>query len=120
MVALLITPVATTDIEVPQWHLELLVRSGGGGAIAATSGPALEAPFVTWGRLMAPIYLRLNREGKRFAGSFSADGKKWTEISSTTINMSRELVGGLAACSRIGVSTTVMFDKVAVSGWRAP
>jgi hypothetical protein len=118
MVALLITPVATTDIEVPQWHLELLVRSGGGVAISTAIGPALEAPFVTWGRLMAPFYLRLNREGNKFIGSFSADGKKWTEIGSTTMNMSRELIGGLAACSRIQVSTTVMFDHVTAPGWK--
>lgn len=118
MVALLITPEATTDIEVPQWRLELLVRSGGGVAISTAIGPALEAPFVTWGRLMAPFYLRLNREGNKFTGSFSADGSKWTEIGSTSMNTGPELVGGLAACSRIKVSTTVMFDRVVAPGWK--
>jgi len=115
-VAALIVPQSTEDIEVPHWHVELLVRTAKGtdaNAVAVT--PPLRAPIVTWGRLMAPVWLRLQRSGNTFTAATSADGRIWTDVGSTKVTMNSQVVAGLAACSRIRNSTTVMFDHVVVS-----
>ena len=118
-VGLFITPQATEDIEVPHWHLELSARSTkGDDAVAAAVGPNLQAPFVTWGRLMAPFWLRLSRAENTFTASFSPDGQTWTIVGSTNLALKSRLETGLAGCSRIKVSTTVMFDHVSIPGWK--
>jgi hypothetical protein len=67
---------------------------------------------------MAPFWLRLSRNGNTFTGSFSSDGWSWTDIGSSVVPMKPGLLGGLAGCSRIQGSTTVMFDHVNVPGWK--
>ena len=119
-VALLITPEATEDIEVPHWHLEMSARTGGGAeAVNVAQSPRMEAPLVTWGRLMSPFWLRLARDGNTFTASFSPYGQTWTQIGSTNLVLKPEIATGLAGCSRIKGSTTIMFDHVAAPGWPA-
>jgi len=118
-VALLITPEATDDIEVPHWHLEMSARlTDSDKAITIARSPKLEEPFVTWGRLMSPFWLRLTRAGDTFTGLFSPDGQSWTQIGVTNLPLKSEITGGLAGCSRIKGSTTIMFDHVSAPGWR--
>jgi hypothetical protein len=115
-VAVLITSQSTDDIEVPHWHIEFAARPvAGGEAVAVAASPALHAPTVTWGRLMAPLWLRLQRTGNTFTASSSLDGEAWTDRGSTNLVMPPQVIVGLAACSRIRSSTTVMFDHVKVS-----
>jgi hypothetical protein len=115
-VAILITPQPTDDIEVPHWHVEFVARPvAGGEALSVAESPALPAPTVTWGRLMAPLWLRLQRNGNTFTAASSLDGETWTDRGSTNLVMNSQVIAGLAACSRIRGSTTVMFDHVNVS-----
>jgi regulation of enolase protein 1 (concanavalin A-like superfamily) len=66
---------------------------------------------------MAPFWMRLARAGNTFTASFSSDGQTWSDIGSADLGLKPDLVVGLAGCSRIKVSTTVMFDHVSVPGW---
>jgi hypothetical protein len=116
-VALVITRHAE-HAEARRWHLALQVRDkAGAGATIAASGENLGAPFVTWDRLMAPFWLRLERNGDIFTGSFSPDGQTWQRVGSATLALNKEIQAGLGGCSAIKVSTTIMFDNVAAPGW---
>jgi hypothetical protein len=114
-VGVLLTPQPTDDIEVPHWHIELIARPTAGAEAASVAvSPALGAPTVTWGRLMAPLWFRLHRAGNTFTAASSLDGNTWTDRGSTNLVMNSRVIGGLSACSRISGSTTVMFDHVNV------
>jgi regulation of enolase protein 1 (concanavalin A-like superfamily) len=120
MAALSLTSKSTADIEVPNWHLVLVVRdSAGADASIRATGEKLDAPIVTWGRVMAPVWLQLSRSGDAFTASFSPDGLHWNRIGTATLAMKKNLQAGLAGCSSIKVSTTIMFDNVSVPGWPA-
>jgi hypothetical protein len=114
-VALLLTPATPKNLEGPHWHLELLARDTlGGDSHSLATTPPLDAPLVTWNRVMAPLWLRLARTGHTFSAAFSLNGKDWTPIASTPLSLNPNLHAGLAACSRIKGSTTVMFDHVSI------
>jgi hypothetical protein len=120
-IALLITPQRTDDIDAPHWHLEFVARRTDGGELLPIAvSPTLGAPIVTWGRLMAPLWLRLSRAGNTFKAASSADGKTWTGLGSTNLKLSSQAIAGLAVCSRIRGTTTAMFDHVQVSGEAMP
>lgn len=119
-VAFLIAPQATQDIEVPLWHVALLTRPKAGEDISVSViGDNLDAPYVTWGRLMAPFWLRLARTGDAFTAAFSPDGRTWKPVGAATLPLAKILQVGLAGCSSIKVSTTIMFDNVSAPGWPA-
>lgn len=114
-VSMLVTPKATSDIEVPTWHLVLIARtSSDTEAKPVAAGNFLKDPFVTWGRLMAPFWLRLSRKGDLFTASFSSDGQVWQPIGETRMSLQGKALAGLAACSSIKGSTTVMFEQLSL------
>lgn len=117
--SLLFTADHSRETERPGWRVQLLTRSASGAAttVAGTSEP-LAAPFVTYGRLMQPYWLRLARTGDTFAAAISSDGKTWTPVASAAVPLKNEIFVGLPACSRLAsVTTTVMFDHVSAPGW---
>ncbi|MCW3059778.1 MAG: hypothetical protein JWQ02_1599 [Capsulimonas sp.] len=118
-VSLLLTPEPSGSVEKPGWNARLIVRKfSGADAVTAAVGPALAAPLVTYGRLMAPYWLRLARAGDAFTGFVSADGQTWTPIGTTTGSLRGKVRAGLTASSGLaGVATTVVFDSVAAPGW---
>ncbi|GAB3586589.1 alginate lyase family protein [Hymenobacter daeguensis] len=120
-VALLLTPQKTGEIELPRWAVSLVSRAAAGSptVVRQTSAPLAE-PLVTFGRLVGYYWLRLERKGGTVTGAVSADGKAWTPVGSISSGLSQDVYVGLAACSRLTtVSTTVRFDNVAVTGWKA-
>ena len=75
---------------------------------------------MTWGRLMEPYWLRLTRSGDTFTASVSPDGRNWKQMGTATVSLKKNILVGLAACSRLtNVTTTVMFDNVTAPGWTA-
>lgn len=115
-VATLLTPEGGGNVEAPGWNVRLVTRATTGAetSIAATS-PNLAAPYVTYGRLMEPCWLRLTRTGNTFTAAFSPDGTNWTSVGETTVSLTGHLQIGLCACSRLnGITTTVRFDHVTV------
>lgn len=120
--ALLITPKSSKDVELPAWSVRLIDRPS---VAAETSNPGsglnLDPPYMTWGRLMEPYWLRLARSGDAFTASISPDGQTWTQVGTVNLSLKKNILVGLVACSRLTkVSTTVMFDNVTAPGWPAP
>jgi hypothetical protein len=103
--------------------VQLLITPGPGGqperrnwsvSFAGTEVP-LAAPLVSDGRLMQPCWLKLERAGRRFTGSFSPDGRTWTRVAETTVPLERGVFIGLAASSGIAnISTAIVFDPVSL------
>ena len=116
-VAALFVPDQSREHERPGWNVQLLARAAAGASAAATS-EKLAAPYVTYGRLMQPYWLRLERRGDTFVADRSADGENWIPVGTTTVRLKKEICIGLAACSRLKtVTTTVVFDRVTLPGW---
>jgi hypothetical protein len=120
-IALLLTPKSSKDVEMPDWSIRLIARSPAGTETTyAGSGSNLEPPYMTWGRLMEPYWLRLTRSGDTFTASVSPDGRNWKQMGTATVSLKKNILVGLAACSRLtNVTTTVMFDNVTAPGWTA-
>ncbi len=120
--ALLFAADHSRETERPRWCVQLLTRSSSGAATAlAGRSEPLAAPTVTYGRLMQPYWLRLERAGDTFTATISPDGQTWTPVAVATVALKKEILVGLAACSRLAsVSTTVIFDHVSVPARKSP
>ena len=119
-VSFFLTPQSGPDIEVPNWHLALNARDRAGVASSIrAAGENLGPPIITWGRVIAPFWLRLSRAGDIFTASMSFDGHAWNPVGSAKVALKKDLRVGLGGCSSIKVSTTIMFDNVSAPGWPA-
>jgi hypothetical protein len=118
-VSLLLTAGFGRDARSADWRAYLVARTAAGADTSVAAGTGLSSPYVTWGRLTGSCWLRLEREGDVFAGSISPDGRTWMRVGRTAVALRDGLLVGLCACSRLtAVTTTVMFDHVAISGSR--
>jgi hypothetical protein len=116
--SLLIMPLVGKDVEVPTWHTNLLVRKAtGDSTILAVQNNALNEPFVTWGRFVGPIWLRISRNGNEITAFVSKNGESWDQLGQTTVNMKKKILIGLVVCSRLTRVTTIAdFDHVEITG----
>jgi hypothetical protein len=90
--------------ERPGWT----VRLGGDGV-------GLEAPTVTYGRLVKAVWLRLERRKGMMKGMISEDGTIWKEVGSVVAPRGHT-EWGMVLNSRVeGVTTEVEFDQVSVA-----
>ncbi len=96
------------------WQTNLVVRRAPGeSASTVASGSNLPAPYVTYGRLMDPYWLRLERKGTLVMASVSPDGEAWVKVGEAAIPMGPSLSAGLAVSSALPtVTTSVRFDHV--------
>ncbi|HEX9296626.1 MAG TPA: hypothetical protein VF881_12350, partial [Polyangiaceae bacterium] len=87
------------------------VRSAAGGS-TTSAVPSSTA----CGNGTAPVWVKITRSGSTLTGSCSANGTSWTQVGTTTINMSSTLEVGLAVTSHVnGTLATGTFDSVSVS-----
>jgi hypothetical protein len=121
-VALLFTNARRADIERPSWHAELLVRPAAGQvARIVAASPDFPAPYVTYGRMVQPYWLKLERTGSAYVASISPDGVAWTQVGSVEAALGQKPLVGLSACSCLGkVTTRIMYDHVSAPGWKMP
>lgn len=95
------------------------------GSLPESATP-LAAPYVEGAgdgyRLRKPYWVRIDRKGKRVTGSISPDGKSWTEVGSTELDLRGDVYAGLASCSCLGEmeTGTSVFDNVTVGAWSTP
>jgi hypothetical protein len=99
------------------WKVSLTTRDS---AAAETTvrhvGNKLPEPAVTHDRLTGLLWLKLERAGDSFTGSVSLDGTSWTPAGIAKVSLPKRGRFGLQVCSRLaGVTTTVMFDRIAVA-----
>jgi hypothetical protein len=97
------------------WRISLSSRSSVGAATVLHAAIVLPEPVARHGRMTGFLWIRLERQGDAFTGSFSLDGESWTGIGMAELALPKKALAGLKACSRLEqVTTTVMFDQVAV------
>jgi hypothetical protein len=118
-VALLFTNARDAGVERPNWRADLVTRAAAGAeARKVASSPNLPAPHVTYGRMLEPYWLKLQRQADAYVGSISPDGVTWTEVGRAELVLGGNVQAGLGACSSlITVTTRVMFDNVQAPGW---
>lgn len=72
-----------------------------GAVMQARSVAGAETMEPGWDHgLRPPIWLKLERKGDVFTGSYSADGESWTILGTTSFAMSEEFYVGLAVTSK--------------------
>ena len=114
--SVLIRPQSTKDIEMPLWKIEFLTQSPGINPPVSIADQILTGPYVRWGRLMEPYWLKLTRKGRIITASVSGDGRSWIFIGSTQLLLSDKVFVGIAAASGVeNVSSKVQFDHVLVT-----
>jgi len=75
-----------------------------------------DGPYV----IGAPLWLKLQRAGGTFTGSYSLDGVNWTPVGTNAFTMNSNLLAGLAVCARTTTAVaTSTFDNVTLPGWPA-
>ena len=94
------------------------------GTLPSSATP-LPAPYVEAAgdgyRMRDPYWVRLTRVGDTLTGSISPDGKTWTQVGSTQLDLGDTVYVGLAHCSCINVNGsypqtgTAVFDNVTVT-----
>lgn len=78
-------------------------RRAAGGASDHTPGPAAHAPY----------WVKLARQGNLFTASASADGKDWAKVGEESIEMSPDVLVGLAVTAHNNSAVaTANFDAV--------
>jgi len=121
-VSLLFTNVRGSNVERPGWRANFVTRTTrGADAQVMASSPTLPAPYVTYGRMLKPYWLKIERNGDRYVGSISPDGSEWTEVGRAEVPLGENPLAGLPACSSLRtVTTRVMYDHVSAPGWTPP
>jgi hypothetical protein len=115
--AVLIAPQNRRDAENPGYVARFQTRASAGATLSiAAESARFGEPFSEEGRMLGYCWLRLVRRGSVFSASYSSDGKTWTQLSDTQLDLKSRLLVGLAASStNPRITTTVNFDNVQVS-----
>ncbi|HSW00837.1 MAG TPA: LamG-like jellyroll fold domain-containing protein [Sedimentisphaerales bacterium] len=83
-------------------------RSATNGASGNNDSTAVVAP---------PYWVRIERAGGTFSGYVSADGKTWSVVGQTVVEMTDPVLIGLCVTSHVaGVDRTFQFESIAATG----
>jgi hypothetical protein len=111
--ALLISPQAG-DRERHGWHVRLMVRNSQ-GEVNTISETSLSAPTVTYGRLVRPVWLRLQRHEKDLRAQFStADSAAEWRDAGLVPDIEHGLMGMVASSGIPEVDCAVRFDSLSL------
>jgi hypothetical protein len=124
------TSIGSGSIPVPATQKQSITVKAGfpitdHGSLPESATP-LAAPYVEGAgdgyRMRMPYWVQIVRKGKRVTGSISPDGKSWTEVGSTDLDLRGDVYAGLASCSCLGEmeTGTSVFDNVTVGTWSVP
>jgi hypothetical protein len=103
--ALLVSPTGG-PAEHPHWTASLETLT------STEDQVALPALAIANGRIMAPVWLRLERSGTTLQASTSGDGQKWIAIGSVEIPDSQLQIGLALESGLADVETEISFDQV--------
>ncbi|MGV3757791.1 MAG: LamG-like jellyroll fold domain-containing protein, partial [Verrucomicrobiota bacterium] len=97
-------------------HASMLVTAGQSAVFERRTATGATTASTTATVPGGPVWLRVQRVGKKFTTSVSADGTNWTVIGSTSITMSQNVYIGLAVSSHADgeLSTATWGDVTAV------
>lgn len=110
-IALIIRP-QSGNTERHGWHVQLLARAQH-SPVRSISDHALTQPTVSYGRLMCPVWLRLQRKQSIIQAHFSIDGTHWTDAGEAQADAG---LMGMVVCSGIdGINSNVRFDSIQIA-----
>ncbi len=114
--SLLLSTENSASAEVSAWQAVEFSRSGTGQSLLVKhTSETLTEPIVTNGLLTGLYWLRLQRKYNSFFAFTSVDGKTWTSLGSTFVEMKKNFYAGIAVSSGLkGVASTVIFDHVSI------
>lgn len=111
---------ARQSVDAGAPNAQVIVTGGGGGGTQITwrakaDGPSEEFLDVAPGPWKdGESWLKLTREKDEFHGYISKDGKKWTDLKTTTVKMNDPILVGLAVCGLDNVATAV-YDNFTIT-----
>jgi hypothetical protein len=94
--AILIRPVAASNVEAPAWMLQC-IKSNGADTLEASA--KLDTLAVNFGRLTGPIWLKFSRNGNCFRASYSFDQKNWISLAKTRFMADHNTLAGITVAS---------------------
>lgn len=109
--ALLVQPGSGVDRR-HDWHVQLMNRDSS-GKVTVLSNHVLTVPTVTYGRLVAPLWFRLETRGSLLEAAFSVDGAAWTSAGRSS-SPAENRIGFIAASGIPEVATAVRFEIVSL------
>jgi regulation of enolase protein 1 (concanavalin A-like superfamily) len=97
-------------------HASMLVTAGQSALFESRTATGATTTAITASAPSGPVWLRVQRTGKKFTASVSADGTAWTVIGTANITMSQNVHIGLAVSSHVdgSLSTATLDDVTAV------
>jgi len=110
--ALLVLP-QSGNRERSGWLIRFVIRDLQGGVRTVFESP-LEQPVVEYGRLMKPVWLRLQREDSVILAQSSTDGVVWKDAGRAP-SSDGGLMGFMASSGLVEIDTAVRFDSISVS-----
>ena len=111
--ALLVSPRAQS--ERPTWSATVLQAQPNAAPMKVVNTQALAAPVVTWGRIVAPLWLRLSHTASTIHASLSNDGATWTELAEASLAGEGMRVGMFLNSGMADLTTEVCFDNVGLT-----
>lgn len=94
-------------------HASVFLTPANGVAFQSRTGTGSSSLNVNKTGLSAPVWVRIQRAGNTFVGSYSLDGSEWTYLGSQVINMGTQFYVGLAVTSHDdGDRCTARMDNV--------
>jgi hypothetical protein len=103
---------ASSGGERPQWAVSLMSRENPGETVRTVNAWPLDAPLVTWGRIVQAVWLRLSRDGGEVRALLSQDGLTWIDVGKTSVTK-EPVLAGCFACSGLGsIPSQVTFEQL--------
>lgn len=108
--ALLVASDSSGESERPSWQARLVVRESTGAGTKVVAEMPLEAPHVSYGRLVKGFSLALTRTGHQFSAAISLteSGAEFREIGSISLPLTSKVLVGAVGSSRSPTLTTTI------------
>jgi hypothetical protein len=103
------------ETERPAWSAYFLRPAEAGIPLQTIGSHSLAAPTVAYGRLVEPLWLRLERAGTTIDAALSPDGRAWSEIGTTKVASGGLRVGLFLNSGEDKLTTEACFDQVSLN-----
>ncbi len=108
-------PLRTGQSEHPAWSTSLIFREETGADLQSIGAQELAAPAIKYGRVVEPLWLRLQRAQGMFRAATSRDGITWSELAAVHAPAGK-MAAGIFLSSGLGeIATEVRFDSATLA-----
>jgi hypothetical protein len=104
------------QLERPDWSVSLLRADQGGIPMRMIAAQSVSAPTITYGRLVLPLWFRLDRAETALRATISDDGHTWQDVGATTLPQGSMHAGLFLNSGLDKLVTEIFFDQVSLTG----